>query len=746
MKKVLFYTLFLMIFVIFGCAQQSKNSDDVEKKINSLLSKMTLDEKIGQMNQLTDMGFNDDVKAQIRNGYVGSFLNTMSLGQINEMQKVAVEESRLGIPLVFARDVIHGFKTIFPVPLGQAASFNPEIGYNGARIAALEASSVGIRWVFAPLMVISRDARWGRIAESCGEDPVLTAKMITAMVKGFQGENLADPASVAACAKHFAAYGASESGKDYNTTWIPEELLRDVYLVPFEAAAKAGCATFMCSFNDINGVPSSGNRHLNIDILRNEWHYDGVLVSDWGSTQQMIPHGFSEDLKQAAAQSANSGMDIDMMSYAYPSFLKELVKEGVVSEKTVDNAVRNILRLKFRLGLFDNPYAEIEDSTVFYAKESLEKAKDAAAQGTVLLKNENNVLPLKDVKSVAVIGALADAPADQIGTWCFDGEPSRSITPIAAITTDYGKDIKINYVKTLAYSRDKNKADFAKALAAARNSDVTLYFAGEEAILSGEAKCRADISLPGAQSELLTELKKAGKPVVLIIMAGRPLTIWQESKEADAILYTFHGGTMAGAALADLIFGKIVPSGKLPVTIPKMAGQVPIYYNHKNTGRPTCKGATLIDEIPVGAEQFSIGSTSYHLDAGSEPLYPFGFGLSYTTFEYGDVVLSDTIIFSNGKITAKCTIKNTGKYDAYEAVQCYVRDLVGELIRPVKELKDFNKIFIKAGESREVQFTITIDDLTYWHSDMTKRADKGKFQLWIAPSSDAGKAASFELK
>ncbi|MDR1652312.1 MAG: glycoside hydrolase family 3 C-terminal domain-containing protein [Prevotellaceae bacterium] len=746
MKKVLCYTLFLTVFTVLGCSQQSKNSNDVEKKINSLLSQMTLDEKIGQMNQLTDVGINDDVKAQIKNGSVGSFLNTMSPEQINEMQKIAVEESRLGIPLVFARDIIHGFKTIFPVPLGQAASFNPEVGYNGARVAAVEASSVGIRWTFTPMMDISRDARWGRIAESCGEDPVLTAKMVVAMIRGFQGENLADPTSIAACAKHFAGYGAAESGKDYNTTWIPEELLRDVYLVPFEAAAKAGCATFMCSFNDINGVPSSGNRHLNVDILRNEWGYDGVLVSDWGSAQQMIPHGFSEDLKQAAEQAANAGMDMDMMGFAYINHLKELVNEGVVSEKTIDSAVRNILRLKYRLGLFDKPYVEIKDSTVFYAKESLEKAKQAAVESAVLLKNENNVLPLANLKSVAVIGALADAPADQVGTWCFDAEPSHSVTPIAAITEAYGKDVKINYVQTLKYSRDKNKSDFPKALAAARNSDAVLYFVGEEAILSGEAKCLADISLQGAQSELLTELKKSGKPVVLVVMAGRPLTIEKEAKEADAILYAFHGGTMAGAALADLIFGKAVPSGKLPVTMPKMVGQIPIYYNHKNTGRPTGKGATLIDEIPVGAGQFSIGSTSYHLDAGSEPLYPFGYGLSYTTFEYSDVQLSDTVISLNGKITAKCTIKNTGKYDACEVVQFYMRDLVGELIRPVKELKDFQKILIKAGESREVEFTLTTDDLAYWHSDMKKRADKGKFYLWIAPSSDLGKAVEFKLK
>jgi beta-glucosidase len=753
MKTLKFSLLFFYALLFFiGCSPKTndKNSSqkdaEIDKKISELISKMTLEEKIGQMNQVSDFGFNDTLVKIVKAGNVGSMLNIVNPEIVNKIQKIAVEESRLGIPILFARDVIHGFRTIFPIPLGQAASWNPQVAYDGARVAAIEASAVGIRWTFAPMMDVSRDPRWGRIAESCGEDAFLTSKMTTAMVNGFQGENLAAPTSIAACAKHFAAYGFSESGKDYNTTWVPEVLLRDVCLPPFLEAAEAGCASFMCSFNDINGVPSSGNKHLNVDILRNEWNYDGVLVSDWGSIEQMIAHGYSENLEQAAKQAINAGVDMDMMGFAYIKYLADFVNKGIVSEKSIDEAVKNILRMKFRLGLFDNPYVEIKDSSVFYTQESLEKAKRAATESVVLLKNNNNLLPLTGVKSVLVVGPLADAPADQIGTWCFDAEPARSITPKAAIEQLAGESIKVNYVPALTYSRDKNRAAFGKAVATAYHSDAILFFAGEEAILSGEAKCRADIALPGVQAELLQELKKTGKPVVLSIMAGRPLTIGKEIENADAVFYAFHGGTMAGAALADLIFGKAVPSGKLPVTIPKMTGQIPIYYNHKNTGRPSGQGATLIDDIPVGAGQFSIGSTSYHLDAGTDVLFPFGFGLSYSEFKYGEVKLSASEITENDKLTVSCLITNAGKYDALEVVQLYVRDLVGKLIRPVKELKGFDKILLKSGESKEVSFTLSTADLAYWHLDMKKYADKGKFQVWIAPNSAEGNAAEFVLK
>lgn len=717
-------------------------NDPVEQKIDELLSQMTLQEKIGQMNQLNGMGMSDDLKAQIREGRVGSLLNEVNVDVVNEMQRVAVEESRLGIPLIFARDVIHGFKTILPIPLGQAATWNPEIVEAGARVAAKEATASGVRWTFSPMIDVSRDARWGRIAESYGEDTYMNAVMGVATVKGYQTDNLADPTAMAACAKHFCGYGVSESGKDYNTTWIPEVQLRDVYLPSFKAAVDAGCATFMCSFNDINGVPSTGSKFLNKRILREEWQYDGLLVTDWGSMQQMIPHGYCSDMKDAAEKAANAAVDMDMMSYGYIDHLEDLVKEGKISEKTIDEAVRNILRLKFRLGLFENPYtAKVENP--YYRPEYLETAKQAAIESTILLKNDNNVLPLSNTTSVAVVGPLANVGVDQIGTWCFDGEPEKSVTPMQAF--QQLENVKVIAEPGLQYSRDKSQAGINKAVAAAKKADVVLCFVGEEAILSGEAKCRADISLPGAQSQLIKELKATGKPLVLVVMAGRPLTMGAEIDMADAVLWQFHAGTMAGPALADLIMGKAVPSGKLPVTMPKMVGQVPMYYSHKNTGRPA-SNITLIDDIPVAAGQFSIGSTSYHLDAGDKPLYPFGYGLSYTTFEYGQPVLSDSVMAQSGQITVTCQIKNTGKYDAYETVQLYTRDLVASLCQPVRQLKGFQKVWIKAGESATVTFTLTPADLAFCHEDMQTYAESGEFHLWIAPDSQQGVPVSFILK
>lgn len=719
--------------------------DATEQKIDALLSKMTLKEKIGQMNQLTGLGLAEDMQGAIRNGDVGSILNELDLATTNKLQHIAVEESRLGIPLIFARDVIHGFKTIFPIPLGQAASWNPKIAENGARVAALEASSVGIRWTFAPMIDISRDPRWGRIAESCGEDPYLTSVMGNAMIKGFQGDTLSSPTSIAACAKHFAAYGASESGKDYNTTWIPEIQLRELYLPPFKTAVDAGAATFMCSFNDINGVPSSGSTFLNRQILRDEWKYDGLLVSDWGSIQQMIPHGFCADLKEAGEKAAIAGVDMDMMSYAYINHLEELIKEKKVDEKLIDESVRNILRLKFRLGLFENPYIKEGAPSAFYLNSSLQQAKEAAIESAILLKNELEVLPLtSSIKSIAVVGPLADAPADQVGTWCFDAEPEHSVTPLTAIQQECENKIRVIAEPGLTYSRDKSEAGIAKAVAAARQADIILFFAGEEAVLSGEARCRADISLPGKQTEMLKALKATGKPVVLVIMAGRPLTIPEEVEMADAVLYNFHGGTMAGPAISDLLFGKAIPSGKLPVTLPRMVGQVPIYYAHKNTGRPA-SNITLIDDIEVGAKQTSIGFTSYHLDAGDSPLFPFGYGLSYTTFTYGDCQLSTDNMKPGDVLTASCDITNSGAYDAQEVVQLYIRDKVGSLVRPVKELKGFKKIMIKAGDTVRVNFTLTTDELTYWNADMQQRAEAGEFTVWIAPDSQSGEGTDFKL-
>jgi beta-glucosidase len=738
------YVLFLLLTTAFVAYGQTTVS--TESKIEELLSKMTLQEKIGQMNQLTGMGLSTDMKNQIKDGRVGSILNEIDAKTINELQRIAVKESRLGIPLIFGRDVIHGFKTIFPIPLGQAATWNTAIVENGARIAAEEATSTGIRWTFAPMIDITRDPRWGRIAESCGEDPYLTSVMGAAMVKGFQGDKLSNSTSMAACAKHFAGYGATESGKDYNTTWIPEVQLRDVYLPSFKAALDAGAATFMCSFNDINGVPSSGNEMLNQQILRKEWKFDGFLVSDWGSIEGMIDHGVCSNLKDAAQKAVKAGVDMDMMGFAYIKNMEELVKSGTVSEKLIDESVRRILRIKFRLGLFDNPFVKIHDKSSFYTNDALAKAKQAAVESAVLLKNENNLLPLSDkIKSVAVIGPMSDAPADQLGTWSFDGEVSQSVTPLAAILQAFGSKVKVISEKGLTYSRDTNPTGIAKAVAIARQADVVLIFVGEEAILSGEAHCRADLSLPGAQNDMILELKKTGKPIVMVVIAGRPLTIENQIKESDAVLYAFQGGTMAGPALADLIFGKAVPSGKLPVTFPRMVGQIPVYYAHKNTGRPP-KNICMIDKIPIGAFQTSLGNTSFHLDAGDKPLFPFGYGLSYSTFKYSEVKITKKEITADEKLTIECNITNTGIYDAAEVAQLYIRDLVASLARPIRELKGFQKIYLKAGETKTVSFTLNADQLSFWNADMVKRAEPGEFQVWISADSQSGEPVTFNYK
>lgn len=735
--------LSVLVLMLSGCAKQK---DLQEQKIDDLLARMTLQEKIGQLNQLTGSGLSDDMKTQIKEGKVGSILNEVDVKIVNELQRIAVEETRLGIPLIFARDVIHGYKTIFPIPLGQAASWNPQLAEDGARISAVEATACGIRWTFAPMIDITRDPRWGRIAESCGEDAYLTSVMGAAMIKGFQGDSLSDPSSMAACAKHFAGYGAAEAGKDYNTTWIPEHQLRDVFLPPFETAVGAGAASFMCSFNDINGVPSSGNVYLNQDILRKEWKFDGVLVSDWASIEQMIRHGVSNDLKDAARQAIAAGVDMDMMGFAYINHLEEMVKSGEISEKLIDASVRNILRMKFRLGLFDNPYTKVNFSMPFYSADALDKARQAAVESAVLLKNDLEVLPLSDkIKSVAVIGPLSDAPADQLGTWVFDGEPERSITPLKAIQDEYGSRMKIFAEKGLEYSREINPVGIAKAVAVAKNADAILLFVGEEAILSGEAHCRADINLPGTQTELLAALKKTGKPVVMVVMAGRPLTIQKEIGMADAVLYAFHGGTMAGPALADLIFGKAVPSGKLPVTFPRMVGQVPVYYGHKMTGRPA-ENIVMINDIPVAAGQTSLGNTSYHLDAGDSPLFPFGFGLSYTQFNYSKLRISANEITPDKSITVECDITNTGRYDASEVAQLYIRDKVGSLSRPIRELKGFRKLQLKAGETKTVSFTLKSDQLAFWDAGLVKRTEPGEFQVWISKDSQSGEPLNFNYK
>lgn len=717
-----------------------------EKEIDALISKMTLAEKIGQMNQLSYFQTSDQLLGQIKNGEIGSLLNIIDPVEVNKVQKVALENSRLGIPLIIGRDVIHGLKTVFPIPLGQAASFDPQLVETGAHVAAIESRELGINWTFAPMLDISRDARWGRIAESLGEDPYLAGQLGAAMVRGFQGSDLSSPTSIAACVKHFIGYGAAEGGRDYNSTNIPPHLLHNVYLEPFQKAIDAGAATLMTSFNDNDGIPASGNTYLLKDVLRKQWKFDGFVVSDWASMAEMMAHGYAKDAKDVARISANAGLDMEMVSGTYVQNLKELVESGEVSMDDIDNSVRNILRVKYRMGLFKNPYVDTSKASTIYSQAHLQESRKAAVESAILLKNEGGVLPLNPNLKVAVIGPLADAPHDQMGTWVFDGDKTHTVTPLKALQTEY-KNINYVYEPALSYSRDKSTVNFEKAKQAAASADVAIVFLGEESILSGEAHSLSNINFIGVQSDLLREVKSAGKPVVLVVLAGRPLTIERDLPYADAVLYNFHPGTMGGPAIFDLLYGKANPSGKLPVTFVREVGQIPMYYNHNNTGRPAPEGnVTTLDQIPVEAGQTSLGNTSFYLDSGKNPLYPFGYGLSYSKFEYSNIVLSATSIPMGGSLTAKAAIKNTSAVDGVEVVQLYIRDLVGSIARPVRELKGFRKIALKAGESRSVEFTLTTDDLAFFGRDLNKKAEPGDFKLWIAPNSSEGLEADFAIK
>lgn len=743
MKKNLLYAVALAASLM-GCSQPQDKNTEIENKVETLLHKMTLEEKLGQMNQLSPWDF-EDLAKRVRKGEVGSILNVVNPEEVNKIQKIAVEESRLGIPLIVSRDVIHGYKTIFPIPLGQAATFNPEVVKEGARVAAIEASADGIRWTFAPMIDVARDPRWGRIAESCGEDPYLNAVMGTAMIKGYQGDSLNDPTAIAACAKHFVAYGAAEGGRDYNSTFIPERVLRNVYLPPFKAAADAGCATFMTSFNDNDGVPSTANSFVLKDVLRKEWKYDGMVVTDWASALEMVNHGFCTDGKDAAEKSVNAGVDMEMVSETFIQNLKQSIAENKVSIETIDNAVRNILRLKFRLGLFDNPYV-VTPQTVKYAEKHLQTAKTAAEQSVILLKNENQTLPFTDkIKTLAVIGPMADAPYEQMGTWVFDGEKEHTQTPLTAIKKMYGDKVKILFEKGLDYSRDKNTAGIARAVNAARQADAVVVFVGEESILSGEAHSLANLNLQGAQSQLIKELAATGKPVVTVVMAGRQLVIADEVMASDAMLYSFHPGTMGGPAIADILFGEVNPSGKTPVTFPRMSGQVPIYYAQHKTGRPANPTEMLIDEIPVEAGQTSVGCRSFYLDAGNSPLFPFGYGLSYTTFEYSNLSLASDKLTAQDTLSISFTLKNTGKYDGTEVVQLYVQDKVGSVTRPVKELKRFQRVTLKAGESTQVSLNLPVSELAFWGYDMNYTVEPGDFTLWVGTSSTEGLTKDFSV-
>ena len=737
--------LFLSLMAVLACSRQAGtttgSTPEVEARVDKLLSQMTLQEKIGQMNQISVGGDVAQYADALRAGQIGSILNEVDPEKINEYQRLAVEESRLGIPLLVSRDVIHGFHTLFPIPLGLAATFDPELVEEGARIAAIEATAQGIRWTFSPMLDIARDPRWGRIAEGSGEDTYLDARMGEAMVRGYQG-NLADSTSMAACIKHFVGYGAAEGGRDYNSTYLTERQLRNVYLPPFEVAVKAGALTLMTSFNDNDGVPSTGNTFVVKDVLRGEWGFDGLVVTDWNSMGEMIAHGFGEDRKDVAEKAVKAGVDMDMMTYGFLSHLEELVKEGAVKEKAIDQAVRNILRVKVMLGLFEHPYVDVAAGrAVQYAPEHLAAAQKTAEESAILLKNAG-VLPLKAGVRMLVTGPLADAPHDQLGTWSFDGEKEHTVTPLKALQARFAG--QVTYVPGLQFSREKRER-FDDVLAAARHADVVLAFVGEEAILSGEAHSLADLNLKGSQSELLQALRSTGKPVVAVVMAGRPLTIERDLPHCDALLYSFHPGTMGGPALANLLFGDVVPSGKTPVTFLRTAGQAPMYYNHNMTGRPFI-GGLLLDDIPLEAGQTSLGNTSYYLDYGAYPLFPFGYGLSYTTFAYSDIRLDKAVYGKDDVMGISFTLTNTGTCEGTEIAQVYVRDLVGSVTRPVKELKAFERITLAPGESRTVTLSLPVSELAFYGLDMVKKVEPGDFQLWVAGDSASGEALSFKVK
>ena len=735
-----------LIALVAACTGQKPStvgsSAAVEQRIDKLLARMTLAEKIGQMNQVSVGGEISNYADALRKGQIGSILNEVDPVKLNEYQRICVEESRLGIPLLVGRDVIHGFHTIFPIPLGLAATFDPALVEEGARVAALEATAQGVRWTFSPMLDIARDPRWGRMAEGSGEDTWLDARMAEAMVRGYQGAGL-DSTSLAACIKHFVGYGAAEGGRDYNSTFLTERQLRNVYLPPFEAAVKAGALTLMTSFNDNDGVPSTGNAFVLRDVLRGEWGFDGLVVTDWNSMGEMIAHGFGADRKDVACKAANVGVDMDMMTFGFISHLEELVASGCVKEATIDEAVRHILRVKILLGLFEHPYVDVEaGAAVQYAEAHLDAARRAAEESAVLLKNDG-VLPLSadKVRTILVTGPMADAPHDQLGTWSFDGQKEHTVTPLEALRERFPG--KVIYVPGLRNSREV-RTRFDDVVAAARRADVVLAFLGEEAILSGEAHCLANLNLMGSQSELLAALKATGKPVVATVMAGRPLTVERDLPNCRALLYAFHPGTMGGPALANLLFGDVNPSGKTPVTFLRTVGQAPMYYAHNMTGRPY-KGETLLADIPAEAGQTSLGNTSYYLDYGAYPLFPFGYGLSYTSFRYSDIALDKEAYAEDGSLNVSFTLTNAGERDGTEIVQVYVRDLVGSVTRPVKELKAFERVALKAGESRSLTVQIPIAELAFYGLDGEKKVEPGDFQLWVAGDSASGEPLSFKV-
>ena len=757
MKKIniLFLSLFSISVLSAQNSQIPSSVENVEAKVDSVLSLMTLEEKVGQLVQYngswdltgpaSEVG-NQEKEERIKKGLVGAMLNVLSVEATTEAQKLVMENSRLKIPLIFGYDVIHGYKTMFPVPLGETASWDLEAMEETARISALESVAEGVNWTFSPMIDVSRDARWGRIMEGSGEDPFLTAKVAVAKVKGYQGNDLADPKTIAATAKHFAGYGFAEAGRDYNTVHLGENELHNTILPPFKAAADAGVATFMNAFNDIDGVPATGSKMLQREILKSNWDWNGFVVSDWGSIPEMINHGVARDKKHAAEIAIKAGSDMDMEGGAYESGLAELVEEGKVDEELINEAVRRVLRVKFKMGLFEDPYRYSNPET----KENLdyaahrEVARDVAKKSIVLLKNERNLLPLSaSVKNIAVIGPLADDKNTPIGNWRAQGEANSAVSILEGVKNAVGNNIKVTYAKGADLGigersflkplkiNTTDKSGFEEAVEVAKKADLVILALGEDAFQSGEGRSQVNIGLAGVQKELMQEIYAANKNVVLVLQNGRPLEISWASENIPAIVVAWQLGTESGNAIADVLFGKYNPSGKLPVSFPRAVGQEPLYYNQKMTGRPT---------NPTDV------TYSAYTDEEKTALYPFGFGLSYTSFNYGDLRLSSNEMTQQGSLKVTVPVTNTGSKAGKEVVQLYLRDLVASTTRPVKELKGFELLELQPGETKEVTFEITNELLEFYNAEKNWTSEPGEFQVMVGGNSVDLKTDTFRLK
>ena len=714
-------------------AAASLEKSDVERRIDTLLKRMTLEEKLGQL-QILDGEANGNYRPEhlemIRKGLLGATLNVRGAKRTNELQRIAVEQSRLKVPVLFGFDVIHGYRTVFPISLGEAASWDPATVERASSIAAAEAAASGVRWTFAPMVDIARDPRWGRISEGAGEDPYLGAAIAKAQVRGFQGRDYSAPDKVVACAKHWVAYGAAEGGRDYNTTEVSERTLREIYFPPFKAARDAGVATFMSGFNDLNGVPTSANPFTLTQVLRNEWKFEGFVVSDYESVKELINHGLAADEAEAARAALSAGVDMEMISRLYGKYAAGLIREGKLSQATIDEAVRRVLRIKFRLGLFEHPYTdEAREQASIMTHANIDAAREVAARSMVLLKNEGDLLPLsKNAHSIAVIGPLADDQQDMLGSWSGDGRKEDAVTLLAGLTQKLPS-ATITFAKGCDIERGSAEG-IGQAVRIARASDVAIVAVGESADMSGEAASRTSLDLPGHQLELAKAIIGTGKPTVIVLMNGRPLAINWLAANAPAILETWFAGVQAGNSIADVLFGDVNPGGKLPVTFPRDVGQVPLYYNHKSTGRP-----------PDPNNKY----TSKYLDAPATPLFPFGFGLSYTTFRLSNLQLGSLRIKPNERITVAVDIQNTGSLAGSEVVQLYIRHVSASVTRPVRELKGFRRLTFEPAAKKVLEFVLGPAELGFYDRNMRFVVEPGEIKVFVGTNSIDGLEASFRI-